>query len=92
MIFANHHNLTASGTHALHSGKAHLCRIAFNNPVTGVATIYDSEEASGTKIGAVTTVANQTPFLLEYSCLCNNGLTVSLSVDMDVTVVCMDAL
>jgi len=80
-------NITAAGTTVVKSGPGKLVGVNFNNPGTGITvTLYDSLDASGTKIATIST-PSQNIGMMSYACLFTNGLTVTTSAVSDITVI-----
>ena len=78
-----------SGTNVLHATgeSAWLHSITINTGAVGVIGVFNKGDAEGNGDVAVITVAAGDEGTLTYDVRLNNGLTIDLSVTMDVTVV-----
>lgn len=77
-----------SGTNVIRAtgSQAWLHRITINTGAAGTITVYNNGAASG-EVLAVITVSSGDVHTLEYDVRADTGLTVVLSVTMDITVI-----
>jgi len=77
-----------SGTNILRATgeSAWLHRVTVNTGAAGTITVYNNGAASGDVVAVITVAANDEVFL-DYDVRLDTGLTVVLSVTMDITVV-----
>lgn len=80
--------LAAPTTTVVKTSAGILHTITFNKPVaTGVVTVYDNTEGSGTLIGTITVPASPQPTTLTYDASFGFGLTiVTATAAQDITV------
>lgn len=83
-------NIATATTTVVSSVPCVLYRIVKNKKIlSGVTTIYDSTDASGTKVGTITEPATllNNQIELNYGVNCSTGLTIVTSAAEDITVV-----
>jgi hypothetical protein len=80
-------NITGAGTTVVKQGPGEFDGIIINTSASNAAiTIYDSPDASGTKIGTINLPSNTFDHIV-YSLMFTRGLTVVTSVACDITVI-----
>ena len=75
-----------SGTNVIRGTTTWLHRVTINTGAAGTITLYNNGAASGDVV-TVITVASGDEVSLEYDVRLDTGLTVVLSVTMDITVI-----
>lgn len=83
-------NITTATTTTVKSSPGVLVRIIINKKVlSGVITIYDNTDASGTKIATITDPATllDNQIVLPYEATFSTGLTIVTSAATDITVI-----
>ncbi len=65
-----------------------LHRVVINSDEVGTVTVYNNGAASGEIVASMTVTSGLTlPYVLDYGVRLDNGCTIVLSINLDVTVI-----